>query len=181
MRLLDKGLKIKKSILFLGLIFSCSYAQTLSLQQSIEKTLLNNPDIKSFILKTEQSKKNSDAVIADSLPQINLQVEYDITQTYGITSNGVFNTREKDGGNAGVTLKQKIWDFEKTSSKIASLPTRCSKTLRGAFPLRKPGIFTLAANFVKALSTAFFRSACGTSISSTIWWLSIFSAVTFIV
>ena len=120
MRLLDKGLKIKKSILFLGLIFSCSYAQTLSLQQSIEKTLLNNPDIKSFILKTEQSKKNSDAVIADSLPQINLQVEYDITQTYGITSNGVFNTREKDGGNAGVTLKQKIWDFEKTSSKIAS-------------------------------------------------------------
>ena len=59
---------MKKSLLLFALLFSCSYAQTLSLQESIEKTLLNNPDIKSFILKTEQSKKSTDVVSADYLP-----------------------------------------------------------------------------------------------------------------
>ena len=109
---------MKKSLLLFALLFSCSYAQTLSLQESIEKTLLNNPDIKSFILKTEQSKKSTDVVSADYLPQINLQAQYDITQTYVLPSSGAFNTKQKDGWIAGASLKQKLWDFEKTSSKV---------------------------------------------------------------
>ena len=52
---------MKKNLLLLSLFFSCAYTQTLSLEQSIEKTLLNNPDIQSFILKTELSHKNYDA------------------------------------------------------------------------------------------------------------------------
>ncbi|MFA7083080.1 MAG: TolC family protein [Arcobacteraceae bacterium] len=109
---------MKKSVLVLSLLFSCSFAQTLSLDQSIEKTLLNNPDIQSFILKTQQSKKSYDAAFADFLPQINIEAEYDFTQTQVSSLNGVFNTVEKDGWNVGATLKQKIWDFEKTSSKV---------------------------------------------------------------
>jgi outer membrane protein TolC len=112
---------MKKSLLLLSLLFSCAYTQTLSLQQSIEKTLLNNPDIQSFILKTELSQKNYDATFADYLPQINLQAEYDFAQTYTSSSNGTFYTKEKNGAYAGASLKQKIWDFQKTSSKIASL------------------------------------------------------------
>ncbi len=58
---------MKKSLLLLSLFFSCAYTQTLSLEQSIEKTLLNNPDIQSFILKTELSQKNYDVTFADNL------------------------------------------------------------------------------------------------------------------
>ncbi len=112
---------MKKSLLLLSLFFSCAYTQTLSLEQSIEKTLLNNPDIQSFILKTELSQKNYDVTFADNLPQINLQAEYDFAQTYTSSSNGTFYTTEKNGGYAGASLKQRIWDFQKTSSKLDSL------------------------------------------------------------
>lgn len=112
---------MKKSLLLLSLFFSCAYTQTLSLEQSIEKTLLNNPDIQSFILKTELSQKNYDVTFADNLPQINLQGEYDFSQTYTSSANGTFYTKEKDGWYSGASLKQKIWDFQKTSSKLNSL------------------------------------------------------------
>ena len=112
---------MKKSLLLLSLFFSCAYTQTLSLEQSIEKTLLNNPDIQSFILKTELSQKNYDVTFADNLPQINLQAEYDFAQTYTSSSNGTFYTKEKDAWYSGANLKQKIWDFQKTSSKLDSL------------------------------------------------------------
>ena len=112
---------MKKSLLLLSLLFSCAYTQTLSLEQSIEKTLLNNPDIQSFILKTELSQKNYDVNYSDNLPQINLQAEYDFAQTYTSSSNGTFYTTKDNGGYAGASLKQKIWDFQKTSSKVASL------------------------------------------------------------
>ena len=118
---LEKGFQMKKSLLLLSLFFSCAYTQTLSLEQSIEKTLLNNPDIQSFILKTELSQKNYDATFADNLPQINLQGEYDFSQTYTSSSNGAFYTKEKDAWYSGANLKQKIWDFQKTSFKVDSL------------------------------------------------------------
>jgi outer membrane protein TolC len=76
---------------------------------STEKTLLNNQDIQSFILKTELSQKNYDVTFADNLPQINLQGEYDFSQTYTSSANGTFYTKEKDGWYSGASLKQKIW------------------------------------------------------------------------
>jgi outer membrane protein TolC len=88
------------------------------LQESIDKTLLNHPDIKSFILKIEQSKKSYDSASADYLPQINLHAEYNPLQTYTLPVNGSFNTLDDDGWGVGINLKQKIWDFSKTSSKI---------------------------------------------------------------
>ena len=98
---------MKKSLLLLSLFFSCAYTQTLSLEQSIEKTLLNNPDIQSFILKTELSQKNYDATFADNLPQINLQAEYDFAQTYTSSSNGIFYTTEQNGGYASAAKNLK--------------------------------------------------------------------------
>jgi outer membrane protein TolC len=94
------------------------YADTLTLQESIDKTLLNHPDIKSFMLKINQSEKGYDAAFSDYLPQVNLQAEYNPLQTYALPVNGIFNTIDDNGWGVGVNLKQKIWDFSKTSSKI---------------------------------------------------------------
>ncbi len=119
-----KELNMKKRLLLIHLLLinllfvSSLYADTLTLQESIEKTLLNHPDIKSFMLKTKQSKQSSDAVFADYLPQINLHAEYNPLQTYALPVNGSFNTIDDDGWGVGLSLKQKIWDFSKTSSKI---------------------------------------------------------------
>jgi len=111
---------MKKSLFALSLLVVCLSGNTLTLQESINKTLSNNPDIKSFILKTAQSRKSYDASFADYLPQINLQAEYDLTQTYTLPSGGIFNTVDDDGWYAGVNLKQKIWDFERTSSTVGA-------------------------------------------------------------
>jgi outer membrane protein TolC len=109
---------MKKSLLVFSLFYACVFADTLSLQESIDITLANNPDIKSLKLKITQSQKSYDVSFADYLPQINVQAEYDFTQTYVLPSGGTFNTKEDDGWNVGANLKQKIWDFQKTSSKV---------------------------------------------------------------
>nr|WP_321265588.1 TolC family protein [uncultured Sulfurimonas sp.] len=109
---------MKKSLLIFNLLSIYLFANTLTLQESIDKTLANNPDIKSLKLKITQSQKSYDVAFADYLPQINLQAEYDITQTYVLPSAGTFSTKDDDGWNIGANLKQKIWDFKRTSSKL---------------------------------------------------------------
>ncbi len=113
---------MKKKLLFALLIitlFACEiHAETLTLQESINKTLANHPDIKSFVLKVSQSQKNYDSSYAETRPQINLHSEYNPLQTYTLPINGSFRTLDEDGWGIGVSLKQKIWDFAKTSSII---------------------------------------------------------------
>ncbi|MDA3908360.1 MAG: TolC family protein [Sulfurimonas sp.] len=109
---------MKKSLLIFGLLVICVSGDTLTLQDSIDKTLQNSPDIKSLKLKTTQSQHSYDISFADYLPQVNLQAEYDFTQTYVLPSGGKFNTVDDDGWYVGANLKQKIWDFKKTSSKV---------------------------------------------------------------
>ncbi len=110
---------MNKSLLLISvLLTNILYAQTLTMQDSIDKALTNHPDIKSFILKVEQSKKGYASASAENLPQINLHAEYNPLQTYALPVNGSFHTIEEDGWNVGINLKQKIWDFAKTSSKI---------------------------------------------------------------
>ncbi len=108
----------KSLLLIAALLANTLYAQTLTMQESIDKTLANHPDIKSFILKIEQSKKDYNAASAAYLPQINLHAAYNPLQTYALPVNGTFHTIEEDGWDVGVNVKQKIWDFAKTSSQI---------------------------------------------------------------
>jgi outer membrane protein TolC len=110
---------MKKRFLLLTLL-SLSYLQAehLTMQESIDSTLLNHPDIKSFMLKIEQSKKGYESAKADYLPQVNVQANYNPLQTYALPVNGTFNTLDDDGWGGGVVLKQKIWDFGKTSSIV---------------------------------------------------------------
>ncbi len=117
----------KISIFICFILFSLLsplYGQTLSLQSCIQKALYTHPDIKRFILQVRSSQKDVDITRADYLPQLSLDAEYDPTRTYVFPSNGIFNTQNSDGWQVGVTLKQKIWDFSRTSSLIKAQETQ---------------------------------------------------------
>ncbi len=105
------------SVYFALFILSLN-AHTLSLQECIDKTLSNHPDIKSSTLAISQSKTITTSVQADYLPQIALNAEYDPLRTYALPLNGQFRTLESDNFQVAAVLNQKIWDFSKTSSTI---------------------------------------------------------------
>ena len=108
-----------KNILFANLfLFSTLSAEVLTLQESIATVLKNYPDVKSFELKIKQSEASYKSAFADYLPQINANAQYNATQTYVLPQNGIFHTVDDSGWDAGVNLKQKVWDFSKTSSKV---------------------------------------------------------------
>jgi outer membrane protein TolC len=112
-------MKITK-IIFTFLLFANNllYAQTLSLQNCINKAISTHPDIKRFVLQVEYSKSGVNVARSDYLPQVTLNAQYDPTITYALTKNGSFSTKDDDGWIAGVSLNQKIWDFSKTTSNI---------------------------------------------------------------
>ncbi len=93
-------------------------ADSLTLKESIVKALKNYPNIKVFQLKVQESKSDIDNIKSDNLPQINFQGNYNISQTYVFPANGQFKTINDNGWNVGLFLKQKIWDFSKTTNKI---------------------------------------------------------------
>jgi len=111
---------MKKIFLSSLLLFSMLNAETLTLRESIDTTLQNYPDVKSLQMKMKQSKLSHRSATADYLPQVNLSGQYNVTQTYVFPVNGAFHTQDDTGWNAGVNLKQKVWDFSKTTSKIAA-------------------------------------------------------------
>jgi outer membrane protein TolC len=103
-------------LLFSGL--SPLHGATLTLQDCIQKALHTHPDIKRFLLQVQRSQKEVDAIQADYLPQLSFNAEYDPTRTYVFPTEGMFHTRDSDGWQAGATVKQKIWDFSQTTSRI---------------------------------------------------------------
>lgn len=103
-------------IVFVGV--QSVYAQTLTLKDSIIKTLAHHPDVKTFILRIQQAEQGYNVAYADYLPQVDLSATYNLTQTYALPVNGIFHTIDDDGWNAGVTLHQKVWDFARTSSLV---------------------------------------------------------------
>ena len=107
-----------KILLIILLLNNVIYANNLSMQECIDKSIQNYPDIKSFELKVTQSKQSYDSAFSEYLPQVNLQAEYNPIQTFVLPVNGTFSTNDNDSWSAGVYLKQKIWDFQKTSSKV---------------------------------------------------------------
>lgn len=100
------------------LLSSLLFSQTLTLDQSIQKTLQNHPDIKTFALRVSQSHSAYDASFSEYLPQVTLSANYNALQTFVFPTNGVFHTIDDSGWSAGASVKQKIWDFSKTSSSV---------------------------------------------------------------
>ena len=109
---------MKRSFL-LNILLSLSVsAQSLSLDQAIDRALAYHPDIKVFELKRAQSLEGVSLSRSDYLPQVVLNAEYDPLKTYVLPQNGSFHTKDDQGWHAGVIVKQKIWDFEKTFKAI---------------------------------------------------------------
>ncbi|WP_434658770.1 TolC family protein [Sulfurimonas sp. NW9] len=73
-----------KKLAYINLLFLVLSLQgkTLTLQESIDKTLQNHPDAKSFALKIKQSHTGYTSARAEYLPQVNLSAQYNPTQTY---------------------------------------------------------------------------------------------------
>jgi len=109
---------MKKKLWLVGAFTISIFANTLTMQESIDKTMVNHPDIKSLVLGVKQSKEGYNSAFADYLPQVALQAQYNPVQTFVMPSSGSFHTIDDDGWNAGASLKQKIWDFSKTSSAV---------------------------------------------------------------
>ncbi len=111
----------KISLLIFLILVSISGAtkgHALTLDNCVQKALQTHPDIKRFILQVKHSQEGVKVAQADYLPQLSLNAEYDPTTTYVMPANGTFQTQRDDGWRAGATLKQKIWDFSKTTSLI---------------------------------------------------------------
>lgn len=105
-------------LLSLVMLSSLASAQTLTLDDAVQKAIATHPDIKRFVLQVDKSRSGVSVARSDYLPQVNLYGEYDPTKTYVFPSNGVFHTKESDGWLASASLHQKIWDFSKTTANI---------------------------------------------------------------
>jgi len=110
---------LKKFILSLSLVsIVLLQAKILTLEESINRTLDAHPNIKKFMLQIKTTKQSVNIAKSDYLPQIYLNAEYDISKTYALPVQGVFHTKEDNGWQGGITIRQKIWDFSKTTSTI---------------------------------------------------------------
>ncbi|MDD3505552.1 MAG: TolC family protein [Sulfurimonas sp.] len=106
-------------------IFVCFYlflnisgATELTLDECIDKTLKNHPDIKKAALSVFEKKSLVDIAKADYLPQINVSAQYNPIDTFVMPRNNQFQTIEDDSWRVDATLNQKIYDFSKTTSTI---------------------------------------------------------------
>ncbi len=111
---------MKKYIFALSLTAMALSAQTLTMQECIEKTLQTHPDIKSFTLEISKSEQSYISARSALLPHLDLQAEYDFERTYVMPKNGELSTLNQPNFQIGVSLQQKVFDFYKTSSLIES-------------------------------------------------------------
>ncbi|WP_345993066.1 TolC family protein [Sulfurimonas sp. HSL-1716] len=111
---------MRKHLFFLTAMISSLWAQTVTMQECIEKTLYSHPDIKTFMLEVSKSEQNYQLARSAYLPHIDFEAEYDFRRTFALPQNGKFRTVEEGGWQAGVALRQKVWDFSKTTSLIHS-------------------------------------------------------------
>jgi len=108
--------KISLSILLTSTLAFAN--ETLTINQSIDEVLSHHPKIKSVKQNINIAKSNVDIAVADYLPELSVNLEYNPTKTIALPVNGQFNTIDTDGYRASLILKQKIWDFGKTFNNI---------------------------------------------------------------
>ncbi|MCK9454796.1 TolC family protein [Sulfurimonas sp.] len=100
------------------LFLNISGAKELTLDECIDKTLKNHPDIKKAALSVFEKKSSVDIAKADYLPQINVSAQYNPIDTFTMPRNSQFDTIEDDSWRVNAALNQKIYDFGKTTSTI---------------------------------------------------------------
>ena len=109
---------MKKSLILGLLLTTLSQADVLTLQSCLDKALTTHPDVKAWLLKVRQEHESVKSAKGDWLPQISASAEYDPQRTYVMPQMGEFHTINDNGWTAGISLKQKVYDFSKTSYRI---------------------------------------------------------------
>ncbi|DAB28781.1 MAG: hypothetical protein A2513_08300 [Sulfurimonas sp. RIFOXYD12_FULL_33_39] len=109
---------IKFLFIYLYLLILIVNAKVLTLDECIDKTLKNHPDLKKLSLSVMQRKSLVDVAKADYMPQINFNAQYNPINTFALPQNGEFKTINDDSYQIGATANQKIYDYDKTSSTI---------------------------------------------------------------
>ena len=108
----------KTVILFGFILLNTLSAEELTLHEAMRETIGSHPDIKSFMLQTQSAKEGINIAKADFLPQVSLNAEYDLLKTYVLPSQSGFNTVEDTGWQTSLNVRQKIWDFSKTTAMV---------------------------------------------------------------
>jgi len=93
-------------------------AKVVSVDECIDKTLKNHPDVKKAALGIFEKKSSVDIAKADYLPQINVSAQYNPIDTFAVPKDNQFETIEDDSWRVDAVLNQKIYDFGKTTSTI---------------------------------------------------------------
>jgi outer membrane protein TolC len=109
---------VKFLLLYFYIFVLILNAKTLSVEESIEESLKNHPDIKRLSLGVEQSASLVGVAEADYLPQLNVAAQYNPHNTFVMPQNGQFNTITDDNWQVEARLNQKIYDFSKTTTTI---------------------------------------------------------------
>ncbi len=94
------------------------HAKELTLEETIDKTLKNHPDIKKFSLAISSASALVDIAQADKLPQLSVGAQYNPISTFTQQQASGFKTLHDDSWQADALLGQKIYDFSKTDSTI---------------------------------------------------------------
>jgi len=115
---------MKRTLLILPLLLLSLHAKVLTLRDCVDKALASHPDVKSYLLRLKRQHEGLEAQKGAWRPQVSAMAEYDPQRTYVLPLNGRFHTLDEDGWSAALTLRQKIYDFGGTDSKIASAALR---------------------------------------------------------
>ncbi len=109
---------IKILFMYFSIFVFVLNAKMLTVDECIDKTLKNHPDIKKAALGVFESKSSVDIAKADYLPQINVSAQYNPIDTFTMPKNNQFETIEDESWRVDAVLNQKIYDFGKTTSTI---------------------------------------------------------------
>ncbi|MDQ1341138.1 MAG: outer membrane protein [Campylobacterota bacterium] len=109
---------MKKVILLLFLSIVFLKAEVLTLKECIDAALKNNPDVKSIAFKLEQSKEDTKREKASYLPKVDITLDYSPSKTFTVPTPKGIDTQNESATHADITLYQKIYDFDKTKSKV---------------------------------------------------------------
>lgn len=93
-------------------------AKELTLEESIDKTLKNHPDIKKFSLGISSASSLADVANADNLPQLSVGAQYNPLSTFTQQQNSGLRVIHDESWQTEALLNQKLYDFSKTTSTI---------------------------------------------------------------
>ncbi len=99
-------------------------AELLTMQACVEKAVSAHPDVKTFLYQIEEREKGVSIEKGARRPEVAAFAQYDPQRTYALPVNGTFHTIDDSAFTAGVTLKQRLYDFSRTSARIEAAQSR---------------------------------------------------------